>query len=554
MSRYVITYRLRLEQPMVLTQPGGDANSADSLPYISGSSVLGAVAGKWKLTQSKYRNLAGDPGFADLFLNNRLCCTNAYPEGAKKFAGARLLPAPLSLRTEKGDETKVYDLAFPEEEQDYPENLRPWSQKFIGFDFSGEMLNWAFPDQEALIHHQRDRERGRATENSGAVFSYVSISTGETFIGHFLCENENIFETVKELSASGRFSFGRSKTAQYGGLAQIEILDSKNVDQFVEAGADTIADSGRWIVTLVSDYLGLDDKGHFRSDEDTFRSDLAKGLGLNPEDVSLNTKADIPAFVQARNIGGYLAPWSMPRPLRPAINKGSVFILSCSKAIDPVACRELLWTGIGDRRSEGFGRLVFNWHGLEEQAGALELHSLTHEHTLEVIDDLDPQSEELLQLSQRQLLQEVVKANIARRVRQLTECCNNFPTKSALSRVRQELKRDRQMQDFIQECTNNEQKPFVKQLKDCRIENFSLLEWLDNIFRTDNETAEGQSDYFKDKIGYSELLKYYSLKDEDSSRAAIRDMLPDWKKMFAEQVLSGLIQEIKKAEKGGRDE
>src|SRR5690606_37239138 len=43
MSR-VITYTLTLEEPCLLAAPGGDPNTEQSLPYIPGGAVRGALA------------------------------------------------------------------------------------------------------------------------------------------------------------------------------------------------------------------------------------------------------------------------------------------------------------------------------------------------------------------------------------------------------------------------------------------------------------------------------------------------------------------------------
>src|SRR5260370_33686996 len=92
-------YILTLEAPVVLSRPGGDPNSAQSMSFIPGSAVRGAAA----------RALAGAGAgeFHRLILSGEGCYLNAYV----LFGRRRCLPTPVSFRREKYRPSRYHALA-----------------------------------------------------------------------------------------------------------------------------------------------------------------------------------------------------------------------------------------------------------------------------------------------------------------------------------------------------------------------------------------------------------------------------------------------------------
>jgi CRISPR-associated protein Csx10 len=60
-------------------------------------------------------------------------------------------------------------------------------------------------------------------------------------------------------------------------------------------------------------------------------------------------------------VGGFNRTWGLPLPQAQAIAGGSAFVFRARATIPAEAIARAEWRGIGERRAEGFGRLVFNW-------------------------------------------------------------------------------------------------------------------------------------------------------------------------------------------------
>jgi CRISPR-associated Csx10 family RAMP protein len=553
MIRQIIPYTITLQAPMVLTQPGGDANSAETLPYISGASLLGALAAQWKRQNNKQGHLALDPVFSNLFLQSRMRCSHAYPVRQAGGREIRLLPSPLSLWVHKRNPTqRAFDFAHVNISDDKKREagLRPWQPQFI--QFSRESIHYTLPKQQAMIHHQRDRNKGRATKDGGSVFSYISLSAGQKFKGYLFCETRDIAEKVKQFGREARLFLGRSKTAQYGGNAYLRWAADEQWTDFVEAGKKTVENPEHVVITLVSDYLGRDVNGHFRADKQTWLRDFAQNIGLKEQDFTFHHA--FPAFARIRYVSGYVAPWSMPRPVRPALQAGTVLVfrLNNNKQVDQGTLREVLWTGLGDRRAEGFGRFVIDWHGHEDgvQDGSYNL-SQAESPPAELCMAETQNSGSLNALCQKNLLQRGLSEKLQLFVADLTRGVpvDKIPKKSALGRVRQRIKSSSndQVRAFLEQCpsADNANKPFIQQLTARCIKNRSLLDWLQTIYTDDSS--------LKVNLQFDKLKQRYYLVEQDEAEETLNQLLPGCRHHLADLLLQELSRLKKKAEAQGED-
>lgn len=551
-TKRVIQYRLTLEAPLVLTVPGGDPNSAETLPFISGSSILGVLAGRWLHKNSCPKNAAHDERFRNLFLSDKVCYVHAYPEETK---GDRLLPAPLSLYREKGEEDVLYDLARPDAKEIIEDqngkrlDLRPWQGGFIRF--KDHFLYYRSLQRRAQIHHQRDRDMGRATEEKGAIFSYVSLDRGERFIGMILCEDIVYGKTIEDLLRQGPLLLGRSKSAQYGGKARVEILTDPDGEKFAEAGSQK-ADSGRWVVTLLSDYLGVNALGHYTADPQTWLNDFSEKLGMTQGDVDFyndDPEGKAQNFAQVRPVSGYVSAWRMPRPVRPALKAGSVFVLDVKKKVDEKRLASLLWKGLGDRCNEGFGRLAVNWHGQENEdhpTYTLKESSLVELHPLSSSSPDHPDADSVLQLCRKRLLKNNLDEKLVGACERLSLSAlppGKLPNKALTGRLRGLIARAQtpnDISDFLNTCQNRN-KPAGEQLRRCRIGNRNLSEWLQQLFQ-DNQ-------FIKAHLNLDILAEQFTLAEKQVVHSLFESMAWSYQKRLADRVLKELARLKTEAEK-----
>ncbi len=556
MTRQIIKYRLTLEAPLVLSLPGGDANSAETFSFVTGSSILGALAHSW-LQNPLPGNPAEQPEFRSLFLDGSVRYCHAYPEGE---GGERLLPAPLSLHIEKGMESQVYDLSWPEKEDvlydadmGRTRDLIPWGRKYVRF--ADRDVKYREPRLTSRIHHQRDRRLGRATEASGEIFSYISLERGERFIGRILIEKPELSEKLQSLLSKGNLRLGRSKSAQYGGEARVEVLEEcqaeKGSPELLEVGEPVPVSPGRMVITLLSDYLGTNQHGHYTAD--SLLPEIESKLETGPRGLRC-----VAAFTRVAKVSGYVSHWRMPRPVRPAVRAGSVFVLELLSNIDPKKLGDLLWNGIGDRKAEGFGRIAIDWHGVGDEDGGSFIYNLAEDANLEVekalqsaldpADDLPcSRSEALLALTRKRLLQNAIEGALIAAGEQLVRPGHQVKgtSKALLGRLRACLRTAENPQsllDFLDACRN---KPAEKQMNRCAIGGETLREWLEHLF------ADGtRIDHL---LCIRDVAGRVYLDNRDRTQAAFSDMRWEYQKRLADMVLQKLVL-LKKAEEGARNE
>lgn len=551
MSRLVMPYIITLQAPLVLTQPGGDANSAKTLPFISGSAVLGALAAQWKRAHNKTGNLAHDQAFSEIFLSSQLRCAHAYPVRKDGIHDIRLLPSPLSLWQDKYQDERLVDMANREISGDTlrEPGLRPWPTCFI--QISEGAIQHAFPEQQAMIHHQRDREKGRATKDTGSVFSYISLNPGQKFKGYFYLEEEQLAETIRQIAGQGSLFLGRSKTTQYGGNVTIDLLPEEKAEDFIEEGQNNPFHEDRLVITLVSDYLGRDSKGHFRADTETWLQEFNHRLNPDRTAVALDPEMSIPVFARTSRVSGYVAPWHMPRPIRPALAAGTVLVLK-AETLNMEDLQKLLWTGLGERRAEGFGRFILDWHGYDEDLADGYSVSRIPVQPPELSDASDQNSDLLVSLSQKNILQRALFEQCQHYVTRLGRSASQIPPKSALGRVRQilrEAENNDQIRSFVTRCQSTEQinKPFVRHLASCRLGNQTLLEWLNKVYTDDA--------FLQNALNFDELKKRYYLLDKREAERTLMDLLPVFRDHVADLFMQELSRKKKDAEaREGDDE
>ncbi|MBK1620152.1 hypothetical protein CKO42_17230 [Lamprobacter modestohalophilus] len=357
----VVTYRVRLRQPLLVAGRTGDPNTVRSLDYLPGSTLRGALIGRYAQSQGQARRCdATDADFRRLFFTGAARFLNAYPEQD----GKRSLPTPLSWRRPKDDANRIQDFAL---EPPPPQDMTQWQR--VGAPFmlaadeeDGTEVMLLTPEREINLHTQRDRLAGRATEDAGDIFNYDCLAPEQQLIGAVLCEDGDSKTLAALLQGSHRL--GRA-TNTYGAV-EIDLLSTQALDDWRETSSaepaqeDALAGDGdRLHLTLISDLLVRDTLGQARPDAQTLAATLGRFWGLDPPPRVEQ------AFLSTGLRTGFNRTWGLPLPQEPVLTMGSVVVLSFTgdQHPDEEGLRQLEWDGLGDWRAEGFGRLLSNWSG-----------------------------------------------------------------------------------------------------------------------------------------------------------------------------------------------
>ncbi len=365
-----VPFRLTLKAPAVVTSLVHDPNTVSTLRFIPGTMVRGALARELGDPKSDSAKLAE---FRSLVLGGNVAWLNAYPV----IGNARSLPAPSTLRREKhgGDERSmnVFDLTEfdgkPDEsheiEDHWPdETLASLGENFVTF---GGTRYLDSPTVSGRVHQQRDREKGRAwtdsnlpngrEERHGALFAFESLDAGQVFEGAIQiraateADRDQILSRIKELLGDAVL-IGRSRRAEYGGDAKIvfQPVRQREWPQFDKLVRRDLAPDDEFHALLVSTCL-VRDPGTGQFDPSSLSKAMEKKFGGR---VSVER-----VRVSFETVGGFNRKWRLELPQALGVATGSVLVL---KANADILVSELIAienSGLGERKAEGFGRLVF---------------------------------------------------------------------------------------------------------------------------------------------------------------------------------------------------
>ncbi|MBH8551276.1 hypothetical protein I8751_02530 [Nostocaceae cyanobacterium CENA357] len=369
----IITFSLHTQQPLLATSFQGDPNSDVSYSFIPGSMIRGAIIGRYmKQHQLSELDLSNDTVKHLFFDAKSTRYLNAY---LLSQDGNRTLPVPRSWFKDKDaevtDDSTIWVYDFSLDRGDDLEN-----SKFVGEYFcteEGSCVRFYKEKRRINIHNQRDRKQGRSTQikrdpqtkqlkGEGEIFRYEAIDAGQTFQAVILCKEADAAFLKKLLHKSQDLWLGGSQSAGYGHTKISEINCHDAWDEVSIPIEDRI-DRESFTITLLSDMVLRDEWGQYAVIPPSAQhqvpvpliEELKKILG-----VELQSKR---SFTSSTLVGGFNRKWGLPLPQVPAFTAGSVFVFE-NISLTSEQIQQLETQGIGERRVEGFGRVVVNW--LEE--------------------------------------------------------------------------------------------------------------------------------------------------------------------------------------------
>lgn len=479
-----LPYTLSLRAPAVLTSLGGDPTRPRTLPFIPGSALRGAAA----------RGL-GDPRadigrrevFRQLILDGTVRFLNAYP----KAGGRRTLPAPASLRTDKNSaagprgEIEAWDLAAVGHESTggarWPEaSLSELPHPFVSVGAAQPLR--VGPARGSRVHQQRDRARGRAwkdpgtEELHGTIFTFEFLEAEQEFDGlvQILGKNEATCDALAahvKKALRGPILVGRSRRGGYGGDATIswgDLRDREVTGQGIISSDVRKGTSFRAL--LVSAYVGRDlETGQL--DPTHLVSEVKDRLGGRAAVVHRRWRFQL--------VGGFNRTWRLEIPQALACAAGSVLVLQATDRIpfaDLVAVEN---AGLGERRVEGLGRVVF----LEAPPQTLTLRAPSAAQPKAPDGPLP----ELVRFAEARIVDATVDRVIQEEAARLALNAKVIPSASLLGRMRNAMRAEPEtalatLQTWLAPegaPRNRLKRPAIDQLEHCRLgRGQRLSEWL----------------------------------------------------------------------------
>jgi len=458
---YRIQYQVTTEAPVLLTRIVGNIYILNTDEYLPGSAVRGMLAYRYIHLNDRGKSAHQDGQFYGWFLKGDLQFTNAYLYSEDE-RGARMCfyPAPLSIGKEKNTET-IVDLMYREDFEDSIE-----SKKFVYL--SGDGVYEKAVRKSLHFHHARDRATGAARE--GIFFNYEAIERGQTFQGSIIGSKDDLEAFLSLVKEPFIGYLGRSKNAQYGKVS-FRII-SKTPESFYaepdSAPKDfTQLETGWTSLTLLSNTIIYDQNGFPTTD-------------LKVLEKHLDSRIE-KAFVKTGDTENFVAIWNLRRPSERCFLAGSCFMIEVTDD-NKEHLLQLQREGLGERRNEGFGRMVLGW----QQHGGL------NEGKIKSASSEKPDAE--LPALAREILRSIVKKHIMKEIEvQALRIASNFendakfnrgfPSKSLLGRLEWMVKRHRQSSgsDSFQQELKALKARAKNQLDSCRNNETKLLPFLETF-------------------------------------------------------------------------
>ncbi len=469
-----LTYRITTQSPVLIAESAGDTNMVASADYISDSAVYGCLANRYIQEHSLGNTAHKDETFYRWFLKGGICFSTAYIVSKNKYGEiSPNYPMPLSVQKLKKDEKEIYDLLFVVDDLDEQTNCIAGVGKL-----QGESLYQQGVKKSLNFHHQRDLETGVVRE--GMIFNYESIDAGQTFEGSIYGSDEELRKFITMFANEDTIHLGRSKNAQYG-MARLEIISEKPEE--IQNAANH---SGEVSLTLLSNTVIYNENGFSTTDISKLQKALGDGIAIKK------------SFIKTGDTEGFVSIWRLRRPSERCFLAGSCFLLEVNEsAVNRL--KELQEEGLGERRAEGFGRLVF---GRQQQ----------DKLTLRKEDDRKPQkpsyqmpslAKEIALTIAKDFIKRQTELEGLKRAEDFAERPKLLPSKSLVNRLEAMIKNRGTMQLNILRKTAKDQ------LEKCHNKNNTLYDFLTNTQPqgrlNDVMKKNGQQDIAKlcDETGFS---------------------------------------------------
>lgn len=367
---------------------------AETLTYIPGSSAVGGLAAAHRRLQ---REAAAD--FEDFFLSRKVRFSNLYPanfahddltdetlpvaplpftaSSCKYFSGFRFNAGredeerhgvvdrliPWTLFALSGRHAVKILNAYRDCFDSCPETLDRFTEGFYRYGYTPEAMGLSTIPRRLLTRTGVSRRRGAVQES--ILYNREVLAENQTFRGTVECDDAALLHKVttfvKEASARELIYLGNNKSRGLGKVSAI--CEQPSVPQ------DTVAD----IEARVQDFtnrLTAKAKEHGQAIPSglyisiTLHSDLILRDALLRYRTDLNPPIRGMEPVYQNTVQGQAWGWNrflgVPKAIQNTISMGSVFLFRYTGVVDLgfwQQLKQLQDIGIGERRSEGFGRV-----------------------------------------------------------------------------------------------------------------------------------------------------------------------------------------------------
>ncbi len=378
----VVKIELEACEPLVLTDGSAESMSHQTLEYIPGNKILGAMVGKWIQLHKKDAGVPDDnEEFRGLFLDGSVEWGHALPMAG----GEPTVPVPLSYRKIKNhgglplaggstSDCRVFNIAtigtveaqkgklgFGPSDEVGERNLMSELLSKEGLIDSGAIFKpkklssgfmtekgWEPEIKKGFDMHVAIGDDRKAAD--GLLFGYSSIAAGTRFLTEVRVNDPRLEEALRQLLGSlSSFNVGHSRSAGYG---KVEIcnqkmiwMDEQDSVHFVPKHSPGMKNGacGGWLY-LESGYIP---KHGWQTPIQALENEIREKSGVDGIDFHFDLNE---IYSQSEPLESFNSLLRLPRSERKVLKAGSVLKFTCSSSFK-------LMRSYGGWRAEGYGRV-----------------------------------------------------------------------------------------------------------------------------------------------------------------------------------------------------
>lgn len=365
----VLELELRALQPLLIARKVL-GNVVESELEIPGSMLLSYYTQKVMAPLGKDR-------VRRAVMDNELSVGNFLPV----FGDEPSMPVPLCLAERKEGKSLVNRLTTPPKD-DESAQLKDLRAGYITVKEDGMKYHVSGGELTIRTHNTVENRTQHPAKENGGPFIYEAIRPGATFRGR-LKVKDSLWQELRNsepsinMLAHDEHSFGRSRKDEYG-LADLRCLSASQDAEAPEVSlleGRTERGQGKYLVVYLLSDLLLRDTCHSRSVRlEDVRRVLEGALEVELLDVP-DEEWEERGAVSVSPLNGtrghavrigrrdsWQGSWGLPRPSLVFFRAGSIFLFKVKNpdTWNNEKAKKLMTEGLGERRAEGYGRVLLN--------------------------------------------------------------------------------------------------------------------------------------------------------------------------------------------------
>ena len=334
-----IYLKLTLQEPLVISQSNATAGAHQSLDYIPGATLLGALASK------HYADLKAQALSYEIFHSGKVRFKNGYP----LVNDQPTQPTPMSLHKDKMEQ----EIPLNYLQKPFKGGVQGKQQRKGYISPIKNNQAWFIFEPTKTLQMRTAIEQNKGTAKESQLYGYQMLQAGTQFLAAIDCDESETADILKSLIKSQTEVFiGRSRSAQYGRV-QIDLLESQTNN-------------------IQKPIIDIDGKPHLvlwlASDMAVYDSNLGSPV-LSPslQDLGLQIKGEFvsaKSFIRTRQYAPYNGKRRSYDLERQILQQGSILCYQIQSELSDADFAKLQ-KGLGSYTETGMGQLVLNSEHLE---------------------------------------------------------------------------------------------------------------------------------------------------------------------------------------------